>query len=354
MKIAYFHRLDFEETEKRFKEEAEKLGIELTFIKYKELSLESVINKRQDTSNKQIPNNNSQTNDTNTTNCTNKILFQGQDIKDFDIWYVRSVGSELEWSKLLQLYARDNNIPVVDEYFLTEGVLKRFKSTMGYLLFKENIAYPRTVYLNTFKQVENFVQKLSVNREPLSVQPANPQTSQPANFIFPFIVKMSSGGRHGMGTFFIQNEESVAQLKAEIQKRKDFAIKNNKTIPNFRGFLIQEYIPNDGDFRVITVGYKCIGGFKRAVKEEKLVLNKSVGKSQNLLEVPADVVKLAEDAAKALQIEVAGTDLVRSKIDGKVYIVEVNEAPQFSVFERRTKLNVPKIVLNYLIRKSRQ
>lgn len=341
MKIAYFHRLDFEETEKRFKEEAEKLGIELTFIKYKELVLDSEYNNNSCLRRQAIQQYN------------NKITFQGQDIKDFDIWYVRSVGSELEWSKLLQLYARDNNIPVVDEYFLTEGVLKRFKSTMGYLLFKAGINYPRTVYLNTFRQVEEFVQKLSVNREPLSVQPANPQTSQPANFIFPFIVKMSSGGRHGMGTFFIQNEESVAQLKAEIQKRKDFAIKNNKTVPNFRGFLIQEYIPNDGDFRVITVGYKCIGGFKRAVKEEKLVLNKSVGKSQNLTEVPADVVKLAEDAAKALQIEVAGTDLVRSKIDGKVYIVEVNEAPQFSVFERRTKLNVPKLVLEYLISKSK-
>ncbi len=341
MKIAYFHRLDFEETEKRFKEEAEKLGIELTFIKYKELVLDSEYNNNSCLRRQAIQQYN------------NKITFQGQDIKDFDIWYVRSVGSELEWSKLLQLYARDNNIPVVDEYFLTEGVLKRFKSTMGYLLFKAGINYPRTVYLNTFRQVEEFVQKLSVNREPLSVQPANPQTSQPANFIFPFIVKMSSGGRHGMGTFFIQNETSLAELKAEIQKRKDFAIKNNKTVPNFRGFLIQEYIPNDGDFRVITVGYKCIGGFKRAVKEEKLVLNKSVGKSQNLTEVPADVVKLAEDAAKALQIEVAGTDLVRSKIDGKVYIVEVNEAPQFSVFERRTKLNVPKLVLEYLISKSK-
>ena len=47
MKIAYFHRLTFEETEHRFKEEAEKMGIELVFIKYKDLVLKSVGQSRK-------------------------------------------------------------------------------------------------------------------------------------------------------------------------------------------------------------------------------------------------------------------------------------------------------------------
>jgi len=122
---------------------------------------------------------------------------------------------------------------------------------------------------------------------------------------------------------------------------------------NYRGFLVQEYIENDGDYRVMTVGYKCIGGYKRQPKVEKLVLNLSAGKSQGLKEVPSDVTETAEMAAKALGVEIAGTDLVRSKNDGRVYIIEVNEAPQFGVFEKRTGVNAARAILEYCVRKFR-
>ncbi len=363
MKIAYFHRLTFEDTEQRFKEEAERMGIDLVFIKYKNLSLESDnFNKTQ----------------------KNKITFKGIDLKDFDIWFFRSVGSELEWSKLLQLYARDNNIPIVDDYILTEGVLKRFKSTMGYLLAKNGINYPQTTYFNTFKQVKNYlgVEDCSYpggsiatdriqNKDSIaSLQNDGGELNHICNcggscgcggcstdsfdreVVYPFIIKMSSGGRHGMSTFFIQQKTDLLEMEKTLTDRKEKAIKEGKTVPLYRGFLLQEYIPNDGDFRVMTVGYKCIGGFKRAPKEEKLVLNKSQGKSTGMDKLPDDVIKTAEEAAKVLGIEVAGTDLVRHKDTGEVYIVEVNEAPQFKVFEKRTKINAPKMILDYLIEKA--
>ena len=329
MKIAYFHRLTFDETEQRFSIEAKNLGTELVFIKYKDLQL---------TSNSDL--------------SLNSITYNGLDIKNFDAWFVRSVGSEFEWSKLLQLYAKEHNIPVVDEYIVTEGVLKRFKSTMGYILASNGINYPNTLYLNTLNQVKEYI-KINNSTVQQYNKAKNQPTSQPANFSYPFIIKLSSGGRHGMGTFFIQKPQDIAELEQTLQNRKQLALKEGKQAPIFRGFLIQEYIQNDGDYRVMTVGYKCIGGFKRAPKEIKLVLNKSLDKSKALDAVPQDVVKVAEDAARVLQIEVAGTDLVRDAKTNKVYIVEVNEAPQFKVFEKRTKINAPKAVLEYVMQKAR-
>jgi glutathione synthase/RimK-type ligase-like ATP-grasp enzyme len=70
-----------------------------------------------------------------------------------------------------------------------------------------------------------------------------------------------------------------------------------------------------------------------------------------LKEVPEAVVKTAEAAARALEVEVAGTDLVISKKTGEVYIIEVNEAPQFKVFEKRTKINAPRKILEYCVSK---
>lgn len=296
MKIAVFYRVDFEETRLRLQEEADKLGVNLTWIKYKELRLE------------------------------NENIFSGEtDIKDFDGWYFRAVGSELEWSKLLQLYARKNGIKVVDDYLMTEGPLRRFKSVMGWQLFDGWIKYPKTSYVDTWENLELELKK---------------QT-------FPVIVKLSQGGRHGMGTFFLKNNNEIEELRNRLEERRIKAEEQGKTPTPIRGFLIQEYIENDGDFRVMTVGYKCIGGFKRQMKEEKLVLNKSVGKSVGIKNLPEDVVHTAEAAAKVLGVEVAGTDLVRSSKTGEIYIVEVNEAPQFKVFEKRTGVNAAKAILEY-------
>jgi len=299
VKIAYLHRLTFDQTEQRFLDEAKVLGIDLVLIKYRQLRLED-----------------------------GKIMFGDVDMKDFDGWYFRSVGSELEWSKLLQLYARKYEIPVVDEYLLSEGPLRRFKSVMTWQLQEAGVAYPKTSYIETWTDLESFLKEAS----------------------FPLIVKLSQGGRHGMGTFWIREYEDLNKLKEILDVRKKTA-KEKGSILQVRGFLVQEYIENDGDYRVMTIGYKCIGGFKRQVKEEKLILNKSQGNSIGLVEIPDAVVKTAEDAARALQVEVAGTDLVISKKTGEVYIVEVNEAPQFKVFEKRTKINAPRKILEYCIEK---
>lgn len=289
MKIAVFYRIDFEETRARFDSEAAKLGLELSWIKYRELKV-----------------------------LGTNILWRETNINEFDGWYFRAVGNELEWSKLLQLYARKHGISVVDDYLLNEGPLRRFKSVMGWQLLDAGIKYPKSSYVESIVDLENEI----------------------SGWEFPLIVKMSKGGRHGMGTFFLKELADFKNLEQKLSLKADQ-----------RGFLIQEYIKNDGDFRVMTVGYKCIGGFKRMPKIEKLVLNQSEGSSFGLVRVPTEVVKIAEKAALVLGVEVAGTDLVISKTTGEVYIIEVNEAPQFKVFEKRTKINAPRKILEYCVKK---
>ncbi len=296
MKIAYLHRITFDESEARFLAEAEKMGIELVPIKYRKLKL-----------------------------IGDRIWYGEKDLKDFDGWYLRSVGSELEWSKLLQLYARKHNIPMVDEYLKTEGPLRRYKSIMTWQLLEAGVNYPKSAYVESLLDLKKELQ----------------------NWQFPAIVKLSQGGRHGMGTFWIREMEDIEKLIHVLEGRREKAkLEGGRVVP-MRGFLIQEYIRNDGDYRVMTVGYKCIGGFKRMVKEEKLILNKSQGNSVAVKDLPADVIEIAERAAKCLEVEVAGTDIIRDLVTGKLYIVEVNEAPQFKVFEKRTKINAAQAILSY-------
>ena len=133
MKIAYFHRISFEESEKRFVEEANDLGFELVLIKYKELSL-----------------------------IDTKIYWKGIDLASFDGWYFRSVGTELEWSKLLDLYARRNKIKVIDDYLISEGPLRRAKSVMGWQLLNAGVNYPKTKYIAKFSELKKELHSMSL------------------------------------------------------------------------------------------------------------------------------------------------------------------------------------------------
>lgn len=299
MKIAYLHRISFEDSERRFLEEANKLGIELDLIKYRELRI-----------------------------VGNRVWWKERDLASYDGWYFRAVGTELEWSKILEIYARRNNIRVVDEYLLNQGPLRRAKSVSGMIMEEDGVRYPKTVFVERFSDLKKEL----------------------STWEYPMVVKMSQGGRHGMSTFWIRSEEDLVELEEKLRAREVDPTSPKATL-GARGFLVQEYIPNDGDYRVMTVGYKCIGGFKRAPKEEKLVMNKSIGKSTALDVVPDDVAELAEKASRSLQVEVAGIDLIRDARSGKVYIVEVNEAPQFKVFEKRTKINAAREVMLYLTEK---
>ena len=211
---------------------------------------------------------------------------------------------------------------------MTDGPLRRFKSVMSWQLADAGVLYPKSAYVESFKDLEKEL----------------------GSWELPAIVKLSAGGRHGMGTFWVRELADLEKLKHVLEGRKEKARLANKKVPVFRGFLVQEYIKNDGDFRVMTVGYKCLGGFKRQVKEEKLILNKSLGRSLGV-DLPDDVKETAEAAARVLGVEVAGTDLVRSTENGKVYIIEVNEAPQFKVFEKRTKINAARKILEYCVEK---
>ncbi len=303
MKIAVFYRIDFEETRARMDEEAAKLELDLTWIRYKELKVIGA-----------------------------DILWREINIADFDGWYFRAVGNELEWSKLLQLYAKKHNIPVIDDYLLSEGPLRRFKSVMSWQLQDAGVKYPKSSYVESMSDLEKELK----------------------NWDFPLIVKMSKGGRHGMGTFFLKEMADFKNLEDKLISRDEMSEAEGKKGIDLRGFLIQEYIANDGDYRVMTVGYKCIGGFKRMPKVEKLVLNQSEGNSVGLTEVPVKIAKVAEDAARVLGVEIAGTDLVISDKTGEVYLIEVNEAPQFKVFEKRTKINAPRIILEYCTKKFRK
>ncbi|MCJ7828074.1 ATP-grasp domain-containing protein [Patescibacteria group bacterium] len=290
MKIALFYRVWFDSGE-RFLEAAKKLGVELVPVCYQDLVLTQ--------KGKEV-----------------EITFKGQPLADFDLFYFRAVGGAIEWANILVLYAQEHQVPVVDEYLTDWGSGRRAKGISGMILAQQEVAYPQTILVSDRETLFKATEQLN----------------------YPFVLKVSSGGRHGMGTLLIKDQETLNRaVKGRIEKGS---------------YLLQKYIPNDGDYRIFLIGYEVLAGFKRQKKAAKLLLNQSAGPSSQLEVVPQEVASMAIKAARALKIEICAVDLVVDEKTGQPYVVEANEAPQFKVMETKTGMDVAGKIIEYLVKKA--
>ncbi len=239
-------------------------------------------------------------------------LANGQDLAQFGLFYFRAVGDRNENLPLLLEYAQKRQIRVVDQY-LTRlgGAMRKRKSNEAVLLQAAGVSYPRSVFVADHQ----LLAKLA------------------AKWPKPLILK-NTAGRHGTGTFWIRCQEDLE--KALLGRRR-------------ANFLLQEYIPNDGDYRLFIIGYRVVAGFKRQPKEAKLILNRSQGSSVALEKVPVKVKAEAEKAARALGVGIAGVDLVVDQRWRQPVVIEVNQAPEFRVMEKRTGKNIARLIVDYLL-----
>ena len=290
MKIAFFYRVWFDSSEKLLAA-AKKKGIELIPIQYNDL----ILRQEKDSF---------------------EIFYQNKPLSEFNLFYFRAVGEAIEWTNLLLFYAKNKEIPVVDEYLLYLGPKRRLKSISGIILAKNKVNYPQTSFVASKEALLTEIKK----------------------FQYPFVMKISKGGRRGIGTLLIKNKEILERvIKGRIETT---------------GFLLQEYIPNDGDYRLMVIGYQLLGAFKRQKKEERLVLSRSLGSSKKTI-LPLAIKEEAEKACRALKVEIASVDMVVNKRTNKPVVIEVNEAPQFEVFEKRTKIDVAQAIVGYLAQQAR-
>jgi len=289
-KIAFFYTT-WTESGERFLKVAGLTGVELVPIHYSELVFEGEKGGWE-------------------------VTFKKTPLFEFDLFYFRSVGDKNEALPILLEYAQIHKIPVVDEY-LTKlgGAFRKKKSCEAMMILGEGISYPRSSFVADKEELAARVKAMEK----------------------PVVVK-STGGRHGISTFLVKSNED---LKKALLGR------------SAASFLIQEYIANDGDYRLFLVGYRVVAGFKRQKKEEKLVLNRSAGASVALDKVPEAVAQEGQKAARALGVEIAGIDCVIDKKTGQPVVIEVNQSPEFYTMERKTGKDIASKVVDYLAQKAR-
>lgn len=113
-------------------------------------------------------------------------------------------------------------------------------------------------------------------------------------------------------------------------------------------FLVQEFIKdaNGSDIRCFVVGDKVVATMMRQAKEGEFRSNIHRGAVGMPIKITPEERKIAVDAAKAMRLNMAGVDIIRSGSGPK--ILEVNSSPGLEGIEGCTEKNVAIKIVNYV------
>ncbi|KKQ93301.1 hypothetical protein A2865_03980 [Candidatus Woesebacteria bacterium RIFCSPHIGHO2_01_FULL_39_17] len=241
---------------------------------------------------------------------------RGKSLKDYDLIYIWAVGRRRwEWYTAANFLNRQVGTIIVNKKIVDPSYNFYLTPASDYLKQRDNsLPFPKSAIVFDAKSVRVVIEQ----------------------FEFPLIVKVSEG-RQGRGVF---KADSLEDLEKVIEENKEKS----------PSFVIREFIPNDGDIRVFTVGFKAIGAMKRIpTKEGEFRSNISLGgRGEKIdLEKYPEIRKIAEKLSEVTAMEIAGVDIVLNRSTAKPYILEINPGPQFTGFEKYTGINAALEIINY-------
>lgn len=112
--------------------------------------------------------------------------------------------------------------------------------------------------------------------------------------------------------------------------------------------VVQEFIENDGDWRVFMVEDEFLGGMKRKAKDGGRINNFSFGSEITKEDDPETLRELEEIGQRAIEAHGylwGGVDVIRDKKTGKFYFLELNPFPQWTGFAQVfPEHNIPELI----------
>lgn len=245
-----------------------------------------------------------------------QVSLRGKDLESYDLIYLMVSKRRWEWYTAASYLDKKKGTVIVNQKVVDPTYNYYLTPAIDYLRqTEEGLSYPKSAVIYSAKSLDSVL----------------------TGFEFPLIIK-TSAGRQGKGVYKADSKEQLVSIVSKMEK--------DELVPSM---VIREFIPNDGDIRVFTVGYKAIGAMKRTPKEGDFRSNISQGGSGavfNLNDNP-EVRSLAEKAAEVTRTEIAGVDIILNKDTKEPYILEINPGPQFEGLEKFTQVNAAEEIIKY-------
>lgn len=288
MRIAILSNGNGNYSTKRLVEEAKKRGHEVKVIKYRDCyaSIE-------------------QDNPT--------VSYRGEDLGKFDAIipriasYMTRYGSAIVRQLELQgVYTPSSSLAITRS---------RDKLRSMQLLAKAGVGIPKTVFSRNSIDIDNLIEKVGGT---------------------PVIIKLARG-THGNGVVLAESKKAA---KSVLQA---FYLSNE----DGTNIMLQEFVEESAgtDIRAFVVGGRVVASMKRQSLDDDFRSNLHKGGEGTVAKLTEQETKMAIKAAKAMGLNIAGVDMMRS--ERGPLILEVNASPGFGI-EKVTGRNVAAPIIDYI------
>jgi ribosomal protein S6--L-glutamate ligase len=144
----------------------------------------------------------------------------------------------------------------------------------------------------------------------------------------------------------IEGTQGKGVILAETKKAAESVIDGFRQMKAH--FLVQEFIKesNGKDIRAFVIGDKVVASMMRSAKEGEFRSNLHRGGTAVPVEISEEEASMAVNAARALGLNVAGVDLLRSSRGPLV--LEVNSSPGLQGIENSTGLDIASMIIEYI------
>lgn len=288
MKIAILSNGPGNYSTKRLKEEAIKRGHEVKIVKYRDCyaSIE-------------------QNNPT--------VSYRGEDLGKFDAIIPRISANMTRYGTAIVRQLEMQGVYTTSSSIAINRSRDKLRSMQ--LLAKSGVGIPKTVVSRNTTDIDVLLEELGG---------------------MPVIIKLARG-THGNGVVLAETKKAA---KSVLQA---FYLTND----DGTNILLQEFIKESAgtDIRVFVVGSRVVASMKRQSLDDEFRSNLHKGAEGSSVKLTDEEKKVAIKAAKAMGLNIAGVDMMRS--DRGPLILEVNASPGFGI-EKITGRDVASAIIEYV------
>jgi len=288
MKIAILSNGPGNYSTKRLKEVAQARGHEVTIIKYRDCY--ASIEKNSPT-----------------------VSYKGEDLGTFDAIIPRIASYMTRYGTAIVRQLEMQGVYTVSSSIAINRSRDKLRSMQ--ILAKAGVGIPKTVFSRNSADIDDLIDKLGGT---------------------PVIIKLARG-THGNGVVLAETKKAA---KSVLQA---FYITNE----DGTNILLQEFVKESAgtDIRAFVVGGRVVASMKRQSLDDDFRSNLHKGGEGTKIKLTEEERKMAIKAAKAMGLNVAGVDMMRS--ERGPLILEVNASPGFGI-EKVTGRDVATPIIEYV------
>ena len=288
MKIAILSNGNGNYSTKRLVEEAQLRGHEVKVVKYRECYAS-------------IEKNNP------------AVSYRGEDLGKYDVMIPRIASYMTRYGTAIVRQLEMQGVYTVSSSIAINRSRDKLRSLQ--LLARAGVGIPKTIVSRNSTDIDDLIDKVGGT---------------------PVIIKLARG-THGNGVVLAESKKAAKSvLQALYLSNEDGT-----------NILLQEFVEESAgmDIRAFVVGGRVVASMKRQSLDDDFRSNLHRGGEGTVVKLTEEETKMAIKAAKAMGLNIAGVDLMRSARGPLV--LEVNSSPGFGI-EKVTGRNVATPIIEYI------